>query len=64
MSEPLYIQQERERISKMSNRELFDEFLYAQVPDGYEGEFTTRGGNLSDLYLECLKERMKDWLAS
>jgi hypothetical protein len=60
--EPLYITQERARINKMSNQELFDEFLDAQIPDSWDGEFTSRGDAVALLYLECLRTRLENWL--
>lgn len=55
-------QQYANRLVSLSNKELWEEFLDAQMPDDYSGLFTNRGAWYRDYSLKAVETRLTDWL--
>jgi len=53
---------ERDRIQKLTNKELYDEFIELAGGDDYEGEFTRKGTRTHWELKEELDRRLSEWL--
>lgn len=51
-----------ERISKLTNRELFDEYVESIQPDDYDGCHTSRGAAMCSILGEVVQIRLRVWL--
>ena len=49
-------------VEKMSNAELFQYLIDAQIPDDYDGAFTDRGYWERQYSEELMREKLADWL--
>ena len=62
MKNPKWQANERERIQKLTNKELYDEVFDLCVGDDWDGEFTSRGRWTYYRLEEELSNRLSGWL--